>query len=78
LETSLEAGAGSTDKDIKALAEAGLATLKQERERVKKLGLLGTAGHVLRGAGDLAAMKEEMILVVRRETIEKLGHVGTG
>jgi predicted outer membrane protein len=39
LETSLNAGAGSSDKEIKALAEAGLETLKQERERVKKLGL---------------------------------------
>jgi predicted outer membrane protein len=39
LETSFEAGAGSSDKDIKAFAEAGLATLKQERDRVAKLGL---------------------------------------
>jgi predicted outer membrane protein len=39
LETSLEAGAASMDKEIKAFAEAGLATLKEERERVKKLGM---------------------------------------
>jgi hypothetical protein len=39
LETSLEAGAASTDETIKAFAEAGLETLKQERARVRKLGL---------------------------------------
>ena len=39
LETSLEAGAGSADETIKAFAEAGLETLKAERERVRKLGL---------------------------------------
>jgi predicted outer membrane protein len=39
LETSLNAGAGSSDAEIKALAEADLATLKQEQDRVRKLGL---------------------------------------
>ncbi len=39
IETSLHAGADSSDGDIKAFAEAGLRTLKQERERVRKLGL---------------------------------------
>lgn len=39
LEGGLTAGASSTNKDIKACAEAGLATLKQERDRVAKLGL---------------------------------------
>jgi predicted outer membrane protein len=39
LETSLEAGSASTDKDIKAFADAGLGALKQERERVSRLGL---------------------------------------
>jgi len=39
LQASLEAGAGSSDADIKAFAAAGLETLKAERERVRKLGL---------------------------------------
>jgi predicted outer membrane protein len=39
LEPSLNAGAGSSDKEIKALATAVQGTLKQERDRVKKLGM---------------------------------------
>jgi len=39
LETSLQAGAASTDRAIKAFAETGLGVLKPERERVKKLGI---------------------------------------
>jgi len=39
LETSLQSGASSTDPDIKSLAEADLQTLKQERDRLRKLGL---------------------------------------
>jgi len=39
LEASLEAGAGSSDDTIKALAEAEMGMLKEERERVRKLGL---------------------------------------
>ena len=39
----------------------------------EKTRAVGTAGQLLRGAGDFATMKEEMILVVRRETLEKLG-----
>jgi len=39
LEASLESGASSSDGEIKAFAQAGLGTLKQERERVRKLGL---------------------------------------
>ncbi|MGA3170758.1 MAG: DUF4142 domain-containing protein [Chthoniobacteraceae bacterium] len=38
LETSLEAGAGSSDKEIKAYAEAGLERLKKERDGVRRLG----------------------------------------
>jgi len=39
LETSLEAGAASMDGEIKAFAVAGLGTLKQERQRVSRLGM---------------------------------------
>ena len=39
LGTALEAGAASTDRDIKAFAAAEAGTLKVERERVRKLGL---------------------------------------
>jgi predicted outer membrane protein len=39
LETSLEAGAASSDKEIKAYADAGLETLKKERDGVRRLGL---------------------------------------
>jgi len=39
LAATLDAGAGSADKDIKQYAEAGIEILKQERERVKKLGM---------------------------------------
>ncbi len=38
-ETSLDAAATSSDRDIKSFADATLATLKQERDRVRKLGL---------------------------------------
>ena len=38
MEKSLEAGAASADGDIKAAAQAAQGTLKEERERVRKLG----------------------------------------
>ena len=39
LATALEAGAASTDRDIKAFAAADTGTLKAEKDRVRKLGL---------------------------------------
>jgi len=39
LETTLNTGAASSDPAIKAFATANLQTLKQERDRVRKLGL---------------------------------------
>ena len=39
LEASLDAGAGSTDGEIKAFAQAELQALTAEKERVRKLGL---------------------------------------
>lgn len=39
LAASLESGAASADKDIKQYAQTGIEILKQERERVKKLGM---------------------------------------
>jgi predicted outer membrane protein len=39
LDTSLQAGAASTDKDIKALAQKGQGTLKAERDQIRKLGM---------------------------------------
>jgi len=38
LETSLDAGAASSDKEIKAYADAGLEELKKERDGVRQLG----------------------------------------
>jgi predicted outer membrane protein len=39
LETALTGGAGSADPNIKAFASTNLQTLKQERDRIRKLGL---------------------------------------
>jgi predicted outer membrane protein len=39
LETALNTGASSADPDIKSFATANLQTLKQERDRIRKLGL---------------------------------------
>jgi len=39
LETSLSAGAASSDKDIQAFAQANLGTLKQEQKQLSRLGI---------------------------------------
>jgi putative membrane protein len=39
LQQSLDPGSASTDADIKSLAQSSLATVKQERDRLRKLGI---------------------------------------
>jgi putative membrane protein len=39
LETSMQAGAASSDKEIKAFAQSGLGMVKMEKEQVRRLGM---------------------------------------